>query len=83
MLCPECNQDNPPVYKFCGSCGVSAPTVLATGVGVLNAGAAARRPEPDKRVLGGLVPAMMAGRGNSATIANALLAIQHAVQFQL
>ena len=25
MLCPECHQDNPPVRKSCGLCGVSVP----------------------------------------------------------
>jgi hypothetical protein len=29
MLCPECNHDNPPGYKFCGLCGASAGAVLA------------------------------------------------------
>jgi len=41
------------------------------------------RPEPDKHVLGGLLHVLMAGWENSATIANALLAIRHAVQFLL
>jgi hypothetical protein len=47
----------------------------------LGAGTAAGRPEPDKQVLGGLLRVLMAGVGDSATIADALLVIQYAVQF--
>ena len=82
MLCPERNQDLP-AHKFCGLRGVSADDVLARqrrpGWESLGAPTAAGRPELDKHLLGGLLQVLMAGVGSSATIANALLAIQHAV----
>jgi hypothetical protein len=62
-----------------------APAVLApaaaASLAFLGAGAAAAGPEPDKHVRGGLLRVVMAGVGNSATMANALLVIQYAVQF--
>jgi cytochrome P450 len=39
----------------------------------------ARKDQPNKNILSGLLHALMAGVQNSATIANAVLAIQHAV----
>jgi hypothetical protein len=39
----------------------------------------ARKDKPNKHILGGLLQALMAGVQNSATIANAVLAIQHAI----
>jgi hypothetical protein len=59
---------------------VLAPATAAS-LASLGAGAAAGGPEPGKHVRGGLLRVVMAGVGNSATIANALLVIQHAVQF--
>jgi hypothetical protein len=63
------------------------PAVLASATAAslasLGGGAAAGRPEPDTYVRGGLLRVLMAEVGNSATIANALLVIQHAVQFLL
>jgi hypothetical protein len=41
------------------------------------------RDKPDKKLLGGLLQALMAGVRNSATLANAVLAIQHAVTILL
>jgi hypothetical protein len=35
--------------------------------------------KPNKHILGGLLQALMAGVQNSATLANAVLAIQHAI----
>jgi hypothetical protein len=64
---------------------VLAPATAAS-LASLVAGAAAGRPEPDTHVRGGLLRVLrllMAGVGNSATIADALLVIQHAVQFLL
>lgn len=43
----------------------------------------ARKDKPNKNVLGGLLQAVMAGVANSATLANAVLAIQHAVSVLL
>jgi len=56
---------------------------IAASLAPLGATTAVGRPEPDKHVLGGLLQVLMAGWENSATIANALLAIRHAVQFLL
>jgi len=39
----------------------------------------AGKDKPNKHILGGLLQALLAGVQNSATIANAVLAIQHAV----
>jgi cytochrome P450 len=43
----------------------------------------ARKSKPDKRILSGLLQALMAGVTTSATLANAVLAIQHAVSILL
>jgi hypothetical protein len=43
----------------------------------------ARKDEPNKHILGGLLQALMAGVQNSAILANAVLAIQHAVSVLL
>jgi hypothetical protein len=57
--------------------GVDDPESLA-GVAV-SAQREARKGQPDKRILGGLLQALMAGVANSAALANAVVAIQHAV----
>jgi cytochrome P450 len=43
----------------------------------------ARKGKPDKRILSGLLQALMAGVTNSAALANAVVAIQHAVSILL
>jgi hypothetical protein len=43
----------------------------------------ARKSKPDKRTLSGLLQALMAGVTNSAALANAVVAIQHAVSVLL
>lgn len=43
----------------------------------------ASKDKPSKNVLGGLLQALMAGVSNSAVLANAVLAIQHAVSVLL
>lgn len=45
----------------------------------VSAGQEAHKDQPNKHILGGLLHALMAGVQNSATLANAVLAIQHAV----
>jgi hypothetical protein len=61
--------------------GVDDPGAMAEVAA--SAAREAGKPKPDRHVLGGLLQALMAGVGNSAMIANALLAIQHAVQVLL
>jgi hypothetical protein len=39
----------------------------------------ARKSKPDKRILSGLLQALMAGVANSTALANAVVAIQHAI----
>jgi uncharacterized membrane protein YccC len=68
------------VWRF-GPAALAPAT--AASLASLGAGAAAGRPDPDKQVRGGLLRVLMAGVGSSATIANVLLVIQHAVQFLL
>ena len=57
--------------------GVDDPVAL-TEVAV-SAREEADKEQPNKHILGGLVHALMAGVENSATLANAVIAIQHAV----
>jgi hypothetical protein len=61
--------------------GIDDPEALADVA--VSAQREVRKDRPDKRILGGLLQALMAGVGNSATIANAVLAIQHAVSVLL
>lgn len=61
--------------------GIDDPDSLAE-VGT-SAQREAGKDRPDKHVLGGLLQALMAGVANSATLANAVLAIQHAVSVLL
>jgi hypothetical protein len=60
-----------------GPAGVSDPGSLADVAG--SAQREAGKVKPDKRILGGLLQALMAGAANSTAIANAVVAIQHAV----
>ena len=57
--------------------GVDDPDALA-GVAV-SAQQEVHKDKPNKQILGGLLHALLAGVQNSATLANAVLAIQHAV----
>jgi hypothetical protein len=57
--------------------GVDAPESLADIA--VSAQREAQRSKPDKRILGGLLQALMAGVADSAALANAVTAIQHAV----
>ncbi len=61
--------------------GVADPDSLAEMAA--SAQREARKDRPNKHVLGGLLQALMAGVGNSATLANAVLAIQHAISVLL
>lgn len=61
--------------------GVDDPEAL-TEVAV-SAHREARKSKPDKRILSGLLQALMAGVTNSAALANAVVAIQHAVSVLL
>jgi hypothetical protein len=57
--------------------GVNAPESLADIA--VSAQREAQRSKPDKRILGGLLQALMAGVADSTALANAVTAIQHAV----
>lgn len=57
--------------------GVDDPGALAEIA--VSAGQEARKDQPNKHILGGLLNALMAGVQNSAALASAVLAIQHAV----
>jgi hypothetical protein len=57
--------------------GVDDPESLAAVA--VSAQREAVKSAPDKRILGGLLQALMAGVTNSAALANAVVAIQHAV----
>lgn len=57
--------------------GLDAPGPLADIA--VSAQREAQRSKPDKRILGGLLQALMAGVADSAALANAVTAIQHAV----
>jgi hypothetical protein len=57
--------------------GVDDPEALTAMA--LSAGREAQKGKPDKRILGGLLHALLAGVANSAALANAVVAIQHAV----
>jgi len=61
--------------------GISDPDALA-GV-AFSAREEARKERPNKHILDGLLHALMAGVGNSAALANAVVAIQHAVSVLL
>ncbi|MGO9081204.1 MAG: hypothetical protein ACLQDY_19545 [Streptosporangiaceae bacterium] len=61
--------------------GVQDPEALAEVA--VSAEREARKDKPDKRILGGLLHALMAGVANSAALANAVTAIQHAVSVLL
>lgn len=61
--------------------GVSDPGAL-TGIAT-SAQEEALKDKPNKHILGGLLQALMAGVQNSAALANAVLAIQHAVALLL
>lgn len=61
--------------------GVEDPGALAEVA--LSAQREAVRARPDKRILSGLLQALMAGVANSAALANAVVAIQHAVSVLL
>ena len=57
--------------------GVDDPGALAEVA--VSAQQEARKDQPNKHILGGLLTALMAGVQNSAMLANAVLAIQHAI----
>lgn len=57
--------------------GVDDPGALAEIA--VSAGKEARKDQPNKHILAGLLNALMAGVQNSAALASAVLAIQHAV----
>lgn len=57
--------------------GVDDPGALAEIA--VSAGQEACKDQPNKHILGGLLNALMAGVQNSAALASAVLAIQHAV----
>lgn len=57
--------------------GVDDPGSLAEVA--VSAQREARKGQPDKRILAGLLQALMAGVTNSAALASAVVAIQHAV----
>jgi cytochrome P450 len=61
--------------------GVTDPEALAQVA--VSAQREARKNKPDKRILSGLLQALMAGVTNSAAVANAVVAIQHAVSVLL
>lgn len=61
--------------------GVDDPESLAEIA--VSAEREAGRNKPDKRILSGLMQALMAGVTNSAALANAVVAIQHAVSVLL
>jgi hypothetical protein len=61
--------------------GVDDPEALAEVA--VSAQREAGKSKPDKRILGGLLQALMAGVTNSAVLANAVVAIQHAVSVLL
>ena len=61
--------------------GVDDPQALAQVA--VSAQQEARKSKPDKRILSGLLQALMAGVTNSAVLANAVVAIQHAVSVLL
>ncbi len=61
--------------------GVDDPESLAEIA--VSAQREARRSKPDKRILSGLLQALMAGVTSSAAVANAVVAIQHAVSVLL
>jgi hypothetical protein len=61
--------------------GVNDPGALAEIA--LSAQQEACQDKPNKHILGGLLHALMAGVQNSATLANAVLAIQHAISVLL
>ncbi len=63
------------------SAGIDDPESLAEIA--VSAQREAQRRKPDKRILGGLLQALMAGVTNSAALANAVVAIQHAVSVLL
>lgn len=64
-----------------GPAGIDDPGSL-TAVAV-SAQREAAKSRPDKGILGGLLQALMAGVANSAALANAVVAIQHAVSVLL
>jgi hypothetical protein len=61
--------------------GVDDPEALAEVA--VSAQREAGKSKPDKRILGGLLQALMAGVTNSTALANAVVAIQHAVSVLL
>ena len=61
--------------------GVDDPEALAEVA--VSAQREAGKTKPDKRILGGLLQALMAGVTNSTALANAVVAIQHAVSVLL
>jgi len=61
--------------------GVDDPEALAEVA--VSAQREVRKSKPDKRILGGLMQALMAGVTNSAALASAVVAIQHAVSVLL
>ena len=61
--------------------GVEDPVALAEVA--VSAQREAAKSEPNKRVLGGLLQAVLAGVADSAALANAVVAIQHAVSVLL
>lgn len=64
-----------------GPAGIDDPESLATVA--VSAQREAAKSRPDKRILSGLLQALMAGVTNSAALANAVVAIQHAVSVLL